>query len=949
MSEEPTQAEQVRSWLQAVYGGMPGLIAVSHFASGGVRTSCFGTEADDLDLATNHIVEMSLKYDVYVRTTTLRDAPRDGGRGDSSNTLSFLGLHADIDIAGPNHKGSAYPPTIEAALGLLDEVGISATAVVASGGGLQAWWLFEEPWIIGGPEEQAEAETLLKRLEAHLESVCRPHGWGVDHTFELSRILRPPGTFNHKQDAKGAAPVPVQLLSFDQSKRLGVKDLEDFLPELTKPAPATLRSSPPQHTQSSDGRLAPSEILESWSWADILSPHGFYEMGKSGYWKHPAATSPAGTPTCTTDVKGTPVLVMHSSTVSDFLGLPAGKDQKLTKLRVFAILNHGGEETLASRDILQRTYVDWEAPTDLRDLIGPNARASKPKAPSAKPIAAEIDPTSIEWQEPSPLVGQLDPPPFPVETLPSWIADQVMVQAKQKQVPVDLLAQLAIGNLAAACSGRLRVVNATWTEDVNLYLVTTGDVGSSKSPCEKVMGEPLRVFCAERMEQSRAALSEAQLRHELLEAQAAAARKTAEKLGANIDDAVRARKILDEHVMPVSPRIHLDDITPESLTDMLSKHNNGHMAMISAEAGLFGIVQGGYSPKVNLDVYLKAWSGDPITVDRKGSGDRGPTSITIPRPLLTVCVTPQPFHLKALREHPELSGRGFTERFMFAMPTDLSGTRDRRMYRKVSATAAAAAFSDTFLRIARHMYSCPDMVYEIRVADDAGEMFDAWTQNHEDQTGPGGALRYMRGWLRKQEASVLRVAGLLHAADELDYRAPIDIQIMTRAIAIGDYWMEHYRGARELWQSDEATDSARHVLEWLETRMHGRDRVSLHDVHQGLRSSAEFAKPTDLLAPLQLLGEHGYVVPLFEGVPKTGRGVKSPEWALNPKVSEDRKDIALKGGFLTKSLSPDTPLPPNTPLSTMSFLSSLALVVDTPPERPFEAFDPSLSDDSLFA
>ncbi len=103
-----------------------------------------------------------------------------------------------------------------------------------------------------------------------------------------------------------------------------------------------------------DGDESPAEAFSRLvSWSEILAPAGFvlmYERDGTGYWRHPAATSPPGTPSATTD-HGAPVLVMWSQSAGPVTGLPCGAGRRLTKFRTWAALNYGGDESAAARAI----------------------------------------------------------------------------------------------------------------------------------------------------------------------------------------------------------------------------------------------------------------------------------------------------------------------------------------------------------------------------------------------------------------------------------------------------------------------------------------------------------------------------------------------------------------------------------------------------------------------
>jgi len=117
-----------------------------------------------------------------------------------SDVTAIPGLWADIDVAGKD-SAKKYPP-LEQVDPLLEELGLRPTIVVHTGGGLQAYWLFPEPWVLSGDEERAACKTLSQQWGATLASVWGRHGYAIDSTHDLARILRVPDTTNHKYPAK---------------------------------------------------------------------------------------------------------------------------------------------------------------------------------------------------------------------------------------------------------------------------------------------------------------------------------------------------------------------------------------------------------------------------------------------------------------------------------------------------------------------------------------------------------------------------------------------------------------------------------------------------------------------------------------------------------------------------------------------------------------------------
>ena len=88
----------------------------------------------------------------------------------------------------------------------------------------------------------------------------------------------------------------------------------------------------------------------------------------------------------------------------------------------------------------------------------------------------------------------------------------------------------------------------------------------------------------------------------------------------NEADEKKLQELKDElDSLPVIKEIRYsaDDCSSEALTSLLAG-NGGRMAVISSEGGIFDIMTGRYSNKVNIDVWLKGWCGDQIRVDRMG-------------------------------------------------------------------------------------------------------------------------------------------------------------------------------------------------------------------------------------------------------------------------------------------------------------------------------------------
>ena len=179
----------------------------------------FGEISEGVEYAAQH----AERTDVYLGVGMRRTVPPEGSRGLASEIDAIPGVYADIDVAGPAHKKANLPPTIEAASEILKAVGISPTLTIASGHGLQAYWLFPEPWIFEAPGDREKAALFSQRFGATIRAIAKARTFAVDSVHDLARVLRLAGTFNHK----GGDKVPTRIVA--EGRRVDRDSLEEIL------------------------------------------------------------------------------------------------------------------------------------------------------------------------------------------------------------------------------------------------------------------------------------------------------------------------------------------------------------------------------------------------------------------------------------------------------------------------------------------------------------------------------------------------------------------------------------------------------------------------------------------------------------------------------------------------------------------------------------------------
>jgi hypothetical protein len=150
--------------------------------------------------------------------STKGPARTNSGRGGAADVTRLAALWCDLDI-----KPGACPD-LDVAHEIVDElsaiVGTRPSAVVHSGGGVHAYWPIED----GALDELSRG--LPRRWGRLVAAVAHQRNVAVDGVYDLSRMLRVPGTVNNK-----AEPVPVVAYT-DTGGPLSVAEVDERLTEV---------------------------------------------------------------------------------------------------------------------------------------------------------------------------------------------------------------------------------------------------------------------------------------------------------------------------------------------------------------------------------------------------------------------------------------------------------------------------------------------------------------------------------------------------------------------------------------------------------------------------------------------------------------------------------------------------------------------------------------------
>jgi len=210
-----TQVTQAAEFFRHLYGeSARGFLAITSIKpKPGARNTSLLTAwyaGSDLSGAAGKAVQLAAQGDVFFSLGLHREAGDAHHRGAADGVLAVPGVWIDLDIAGATHgdvKKNYFPDQAQA-LAFLAALPLRPSLIVASGGGLHVYWIFRELWVFEDDAERADAAALVEGWQAYIRAKAKAAGYDVDPTADLSRILRIPGTHNHK----ASPPLRVEIL-----------------------------------------------------------------------------------------------------------------------------------------------------------------------------------------------------------------------------------------------------------------------------------------------------------------------------------------------------------------------------------------------------------------------------------------------------------------------------------------------------------------------------------------------------------------------------------------------------------------------------------------------------------------------------------------------------------------------------------------------------------------
>lgn len=513
---------------------------------------------------------------------------------------------------------------------------------------------------------------------------------------------------------------------------------------------------------------------------------------------------------------------------------------------------------------------------------------SPPWEPDEGPQEVDaIDATTGRSGWPTPIgIDGIDRTPLPASAgrQPAALWAFVDAVAEALQVPRDLVFLMVLSILSTASGGRWRVrVRPDWRETLALYTVTAMPSGSLKSATVAAVAAPLYELEDELLDTEGPQIQRRQAMRELRQAEVERLKRKGTAAESELLDAIAA---VEEVPPAVAPQLLADDVPPEKLGIIMSEQG-GRIGIISSEGGLFAMLAGRYSSGVpNLDLVLKAHSGDRSRSDRVTR-----EAVRLKEPFLAIGVTPQPDVLEACASNSLFRGSGLLARFLYALPATLLGHRNlnpqpipehisANYHRHVRALAKTAHERDT--------------TTELTLTDPAAKLLAEFRAAHEPRLDPEiGELADMLDWGSKLAGALARVAALFTLFSD-PTATVIDDTAMRTALNLEPYLTDHARATFDIINGRHARiNRPRAVLAWIR-----RKRLKEFTVRQARRDLAgqdwakDVANVRDALDELEELGWIRKHLPPPDAEPGPGRP-KSERYAVNPAAHRTGRVLSI--------------------------------------------------------
>ncbi|MFQ7754147.1 MAG: YfjI family protein [Acutalibacteraceae bacterium] len=464
--------------------------------------------------------------------------------------------------------------------------------------------------------------------------------------------------------------------------------------------------------------------------------------------------------------------------------------------------------------------------------------------------------------------GSFEKMHFPLDALPPFLARYTLAVAENIQVSPDMVAPAVLGVIAICTQGKFRInPKAGWILSLNLYIAIAAKPSERKSPMLEAITKPLYEYERTENEKREPEIKIYESKRNVL---VKAVKNLSDRAAGIRGKPVPIEEVIDkqreltelEKSAPHFLRLIADDATMEVLAKLLA-NNNERLAVVSSEGGgILGIAAGKYTDGkgANIDLLLKAYSGEPVAVDRIMRD-----AIRLNHPLLTILLTIQPLLLEEFMSDARFRGRGLIARFLLSVPSSVVG------HRKYESDSISTPIEEDYRNLIAALFDLPEDDRIIQLTDEADRESESFHYQLEPRLVDD--LEPIEDWAGKYHGQVMRIAGLLHVCDFKDKAAnfPLELETMKAAERIGEYFLKQAQaiyGSMDFVE-DQTTKYAKYILRRLDE--YGENSITKRELHQLCKDKKGLETSEKQEPALKLLVDRGYIR-MEDAAPTSGKG-----------------------------------------------------------------------------
>ncbi len=455
--------------------------------------------------------------------------------------------------------------------------------------------------------------------------------------------------------------------------------------------------------------------------------------------------------------------------------------------------------------------------------------------------------------------------------------------SKSTETPIEFSVISLFCCFAACLQNKASVeITSDWEEPLVIQGTILGKSGDGKSPVFNHIIKPLLNWESNQMESHEKDLTAVLRSNEIIE------NKIKGLVKDSLSKSNNKKKLSDEELKeqimaleetkekePPSPRIIVQDITPEQIIKKLDRQD-GRIGIFDHEGGFFNTMAGRYSGGIpNLDVMLKGYSGSELMVDR---ADR---SIRIPKAYVSTCIFMQPGIFRSTKNLPQLLDSGLLARSIYANPRSKVGERKFTNF-EINKKAKEDYYDliTSFLNESRFS--------KMELSPEAKMVFRRFQLEIEGKRRPGeeyDSSNAIGAWVEKLKGNTVRIAGIINLIEDRQ-NLIISENIMLRAVNFAKVLVSHAISVFGYIGNDQDTTNAIKIWEYLKSKNISEFRSS--DLYQSKRGDSAISKKEDFNKALDILINRNLVLKVEEDnlTAKNGRP-ELAKYRINQKTKNE--------------------------------------------------------------